>query len=220
MAAARQEAADLRLRGNDVADFPLFNNGVGLGPDSGSQKKINDVAQAARQLVEKILALSGAVEAAGDVHLFVVGGQSAAISREGEGDLGQANGLPPGVSGEDEIIHPIATQEFGALLSQRPADGVGNVALAAAVRADDGGDARLKGEFNLVREGFETEERDFGELHVRVSAPPWKGEGGCEVKNYRTLPQGKWPVKPEIPDIGSIHSPSHDILCLGFGHLG
>src|SRR6266496_4038457 len=39
---------------------------------------------------------------------------------------------------EDHVFHPLAAQAFGALLAHDPRDGVGDVALSAAVGPDDG----------------------------------------------------------------------------------
>ncbi|MPN11692.1 hypothetical protein SDC9_158999 [bioreactor metagenome] len=41
---------------------------------------------------------------------------------------------------EDHIFHMGAAQVFGTLLAEYPADGVGNIALAAAVGSYDAGD--------------------------------------------------------------------------------
>ena len=56
-------------------------------------------------------------------------------------------------------------RDFGGLLAEDPGDGVGDVGLAAAVGADDGGDA-FAGELDLgaVAEGLEAEDLDFLEL--------------------------------------------------------
>ena len=59
---------------------------------------------------------------------------------------------------------------LGALLAQHPADGVGDIAFAASVRPDHGGNAGLKRDDCLVAEGFETDHFEGLELH----RPPWK----------------------------------------------
>ena len=45
---------------------------------------------------------------------------------------------------EDDVLHLVAAQALGALLAHHPGDGVGDVALAAAVGSDDGRHARSK----------------------------------------------------------------------------
>src|SRR5688572_1120413 len=57
---------------------------------------------------------------------------------------------------EDHVLHLLAAEALGALLSQDPRDGVGNVALAAAVGTDDGRDALVEGKLRPFGEGLET----------------------------------------------------------------
>ena len=42
---------------------------------------------------------------------------------------------------EDDVLHDAAAQRLGALLAEHPGHRLGEIALAAAVGADDGGDA-------------------------------------------------------------------------------
>ena len=54
--------------------------------------------------------------------------------------------------GEDDVLHPVATQAFRALFPQHPRDGVDDVALAATVGTDDGGDALVEGQLGAIWE--------------------------------------------------------------------
>ena len=64
-------------------------------------------------------------------------------------------------------------QGLGRLLAEDPADGVENVAFAAAVGADNGGDARVKFQGGTVREGLETNDVERLQIHgVRCNAGP------------------------------------------------
>ena len=54
-------------------------------------------------------------------------------------DLGRADGPAAVAAREDHVLHALAAQALGALLAEDPRDGVDDVALAAAVGADDGG---------------------------------------------------------------------------------
>ena len=57
---------------------------------------------------------------------------------------------------KDDVLHSAAAQVFDTLLAQDPGDGVGDIALAAAVWPDDGGNSVTSEEnFGIVREGFE-----------------------------------------------------------------
>src|SRR5205823_1832704 len=77
---------------------------------------------------------------------------------KGERDFGHTGWLAVARAGEDDVLHLDATERLGGLLAENPGDGVGDVGLAAAVRADDSGNA-LAGELDLgaVTEGLETE---------------------------------------------------------------
>src|SRR5688572_27034079 len=56
---------------------------------------------------------------------------------------------------EDDVFHPVAAKALGALLAKHPRDRVGDVALAAAVRTDDGGYPLIEGKLRPVGERLE-----------------------------------------------------------------
>ena len=56
---------------------------------------------------------------------------------------------------EDHVLHLGAAQGPGALLAQHPADRIGDVALSAAVGADDGRDPAAELQFSFLGKGFE-----------------------------------------------------------------
>ena len=107
-----------------------------LGADAGIHHEVADVLEAAGYLVDQVFALAGPVETARDLDLRVVSeldGKVAFDVRKPEGHLGHAQGFAALASVEDHIFHLVAAEMFCALFSQHPADGVGDVALAAAV---------------------------------------------------------------------------------------
>jgi len=53
---------------------------------------------------------------------------------------------------KNHVLHLAAAQGLGRLLAEHPADGVQNVALAAAVGPDNSGDSGVKFEGGAVRE--------------------------------------------------------------------
>ncbi len=59
-------AAILRLGAEDLADTPLFDDGVALRAQSGAHEDILDVAQPGGTAVDQVFALAGAVQAPGD----------------------------------------------------------------------------------------------------------------------------------------------------------
>ena len=79
------------------------------------------------------------------------------VTQQMEYYFGHAAGWPVLGPLKDDVLHLRAAQVFDLLLAQHPGNGVGDVALAAAVRADDGGDSvPCKDYLGVVGEGFET----------------------------------------------------------------
>ena len=72
---------------------------------------------------------------------------------------------------EDHVFHLLAAQALGALLAHHPGDGVGDVALAAAVRADDGGDALVEGQLGAIGKRFEAVDFETFKTHEHTTAP-------------------------------------------------
>ena len=56
---------------------------------------------------------------------------------------------------QDHVLHLRAAELAAVLLAHDPADGVGDVRLAGAIRPDDGRDILAEVENGLVRKGFE-----------------------------------------------------------------
>jgi hypothetical protein len=70
--------------------------------------------------------------------------------------LGGAGRLARVAAAEDDVFHLLAAQAPGALLPQHPGERVGDVALAAPVRADNGGHAVVEGKLRAIGEGLES----------------------------------------------------------------
>ena len=84
---------------------------------------------------------------------------------QGHGDVGHAERLAVARAGEDHVFHAGAAQALGGLLAEHPTDGVADVGFAAAVGADNGGDARpVEPQFGAVAEGLESLEFDAFEF--------------------------------------------------------
>ncbi len=98
-------------------------------------------------LVDGILGFAGAKQPAGDHDLaeIAVFRRAAAIFVvEGDRYFGHAGGRQAIAAGKDHIFHLMAAQVAGALLAHGPAQGIDDIGLAAAIRADDRRDARIK----------------------------------------------------------------------------
>jgi hypothetical protein len=122
-----------------------------------------DVFEAAGGFVDEVFAVAGAEDAAGDGNFAEVEGQEAIGVVEDEGDFSDSERTPFGATGEDDVFHFVAAEVADVLFAEDPADGVGDVAFAAAVGADDGSDAWLEFHFGFFGEGFEAIGFEFAE---------------------------------------------------------
>ena len=154
-----EDAALVGLGGQDVIELVLVHDRVRARVGAGPGEEIEDVAQPGRLLVQQILALAGAVQASGDADLAPRHRQRAVV-REHQLDLGQAERLAGAGALEDEVFHALAAQRLRALLAERPAHGLATVALPAAVRAHDPGDAGHDLDDGLLGERLETVQSD------------------------------------------------------------
>ena len=68
------------------------------------------------------------------------------------------SGGPRFRAGKDDVLHFAAAQGLGRLLAEHPADAVEDVAFAAAVGPDDGGDSGVKFEGGAVRKRLESDD--------------------------------------------------------------
>ena len=108
-------------------------------------------------LVQQVVVLARAVEPAADLEHPVVDRQQAVGVVEDEGDVGHADRRPALRSGEDDVL-ALARPERPALLAERPAEGIGEVALARAVGPDDRADAAAELDDGPLGEGLEAVE--------------------------------------------------------------
>ena len=65
-------------------------------------------------------------------------------------------------AGKDDVLHAVAAESAGSLLAQHPANRLDHVRFAAAVGAHDSGDARAKGNGDLLGKGLETKNLKLG----------------------------------------------------------
>ena len=150
----KKRAPVLGLVGEDPVDLSLSDNGVTLLADSGIIKKFIHVAQAADCPVEEIFTLTAPVNTAGDSHLPVIDGERAVSIIQRYGNISKAKRPARLCPREDDILHRRPAQLLDSLLSKHPPDRVRHIALSAAVRSHDSGDAIVEFKFNLVCKGL------------------------------------------------------------------
>ena len=89
-------------------------------------------------LVQDVFALAGAEGAAADDDLTEGDRQPGVLVIERELHVGQPSGRAAVAAGEYHVLGAADTQGARALAAQHPADGIGHVALAGPVGADNG----------------------------------------------------------------------------------
>ena len=159
------------LAGEDLADLPLLDDGVGLAAQARVHEQLVDVAQPAHAAVHEVLGFAVPVEAPAHYALGGAVGAVAVEARNLEVHLRHLQRLAGGAAVEDDVFHGSAAQALRALLPQNPIDGVGDVALAAAVRAHHPGDPALEAQLLLVAKALETHDLDAVQTHLRHETP-------------------------------------------------
>ena len=136
--------AVLRSAAEDLVDLPLLHDRVGAAADTGIHEELVNVLEPAGCLVEKIFALAVAIDAARDPDLVPIRPEFLFALRKCHRHLRHAQSRAAVGATENDVRHFPATQGFCGLLAEHPPDGIQHIRLAAAVRADDGGDPTMK----------------------------------------------------------------------------
>ena len=144
------------LGGEDLIHPALTYNGIALPAHAGVHKQLRHVLQSDGLAVDVILALSAAVIPPGDGHLRLVHRweQMTGVVQH-QRHLSKAHRGAFFRAAEDHVLHFAAPEGLAGLLAHDPADGVGNVGLAGAVRPHDGCNILTEVQDRLIREGFE-----------------------------------------------------------------
>ena len=163
-----QVAALFGLGGDDQADAPLLDDRVGLGAHAGAEEQRRHVHQAHGHLVDHVRAVAVARKLARDRDLGVVAVLLRHVARvvvEGERHFGEAVRTARLGAVEDDVVHVLAAQVLGRLLTHGPAHRVDDVRLAAAVRADDARHVVIKAHDRAIHERLEAAHFEHLELH-------------------------------------------------------
>ena len=156
------------LVGQNLVHLSLGDDGIPVPADARVPEQLQHVLQTAGLAVDGIFALPVSVHPAGDAHLLILDGQGMVGIVKGQRHLSHAQRTALLGAVKDHVLHLGAPKSPGALLAQDPADRVGDVALAAAVGADDGRDAAAELQFRFLCKGFEPLHFQFRQSHVCV----------------------------------------------------
>jgi hypothetical protein len=165
-----QRPAVGRLGVDEGADPALADQRRRMGAGRGIREQQLDIAGAHVMPVDAVAGAAAALDAAADLEFVVVVevGRNLAIEvLEQQDNLGNVARRPRRAAAEDDVLHFAAAHGLGRGLAHGPAQGLHQVRLAAAVGADDPGQAGIDQQFGRIDEGLEAGETEFGELNQR-----------------------------------------------------
>ena len=123
-------------------------------------EQLDEIDAAHRRAVQQVLALTPAMEPAGNRKLGVRERPFPIGIVEEQLDLAEVLGRTAAAACEEDVVRLLGPQLRGSQRPGRPDDGVGDVGLPGAVRPDDHGDARLEANFDRFRERLEAAQLD------------------------------------------------------------
>ena len=135
-----QRSSFLGAQGERLIDHALADEQEGVVGQVGGIEEIDEVAQAHLLAIEQVLVLARAEEPSTALDESVFDRQQTIVVADDEAHVGHARGVPAGGTGEDDVLR-LAGSQRAALLAERPPQGIGEIALAAAIGTDDGADA-------------------------------------------------------------------------------
>ncbi len=164
------------LGGDDRADPPLADERRRMCAGRGVGEQQGDVAGADVAAVDAVRRAEPALDPADNLQR-VVGVESGCLAgrarkhcrggspgvTQRQHHLGEVASRPRGGAGEDDVVHAAAAQRLGRPFAHHPAERLEQVRLAAAVGADDPGQAGVDPQFGGVDERFEPGEAETAE---------------------------------------------------------
>ena len=158
----------LGLGGDDLADLALADEGGRAGAGRGVGEQKLDVAGAHLPAVDPVGRAGLALDAARhlDRLVLVEGGRGPMVGIvEKDADLGVVARGPSARAREDDVVHARGAHGLERAFAHHPAQRLDEVRLAAAVRADDAGEAGLDLELRGVAEALEAGHAQALEFH-------------------------------------------------------
>ena len=194
----QDQPARLGLGRNDLPDLPLAHQRRRARARRRVGEQELHVARAHLLAVDAVGRTRVAFDAPGDLDPLgiVEGGRRAAVEVvEQEPDLGVvARGTLAG-AGEDDVLHARAAHVLERALAHHPAQSLDEIRLAAAVRPDDAGQARLDLEFGGVAEALEAGQAQALEFHRRDPSTGRPMRNSAGFRPVFTLPLRESPSR-------------------------
>ncbi len=152
-------------RRKDRLDFPLADDRVHPLPEPEVGEQLDEIEPPHGRLVDEVLALAAAVETARDRQLRKLHGQRAVGVVEEQLHFTEIATTTARTAGEEDVVGLLGAQLARAQRAGGPADRVGDVRLAGAVRADDDADPRLEANLDGLRKRLEATQLYRAKMH-------------------------------------------------------
>ena len=157
------------FQGENLVDSALTDIGIALPSQTGIHEHLMDIPKPGGLLVDIVFTVPGAVKPPGDHHLIGIVRQSPVGIVQRQGGLREAHSAALLGAAKDHILHFRAPEGLGALLAHDPENGIGDVGLAGAVGAHDGGDIIAEADQGSVRKGLEALQFQRFQIHSQTS---------------------------------------------------
>ena len=165
-----QRPALLGPQGQRLVDHPLPDEEECVVGEVGRVEQVDQVAQADPRFVQEVVVLTGAVQPPAELQDLVVDRQQAVGVVEDEGHVGHALRRALVRAGPDDVLG-LARPERPALFAERPAQRVGEVALARSVGSDDGADPRSELDVRPLGERLEAVDPEGEQTRLGRAGP-------------------------------------------------
>ena len=150
----KNQAPVLALPGKYLVNPPLADNGIAFLTDAGIPEEIHHILQPAGRAVQVIFAVAVAVNTAGHHHFRIVQRKRPILVIKDQRDLAVSQRLALLRPAEDHILHAGAAERLCALLTQHPADRVGNIAFSGTIRSDNARNALVENDLRSLGKGL------------------------------------------------------------------
>ena len=160
-------------RARRLVDHALADEQEGVLGEVRGVEQVDEVLQSDALAIEQVVVLAGAIQPPAELDDAVLDRQEPVAVVERELHVGHPDGRPLLRAGPDDVLG-LARPKRPALLAERPAQGVREVALAGAVRADDRADPGSEPDLGAVGKRLEALQPDGqepgGRRHPRCAS--------------------------------------------------
>ena len=125
-------------------------------------EKRNQVSLSANLTVDKVFTIPLSIQTTSHGHFIVFNFRENAVGVvEDKTYLAGVHGLSIHRTAEDNVLHAAATQVLCRFFTKHPTYRIGNITLAAPVRAYDTGNAGVKADYRFVGKGLKADKLYF-----------------------------------------------------------